>query len=330
MNESADRPESASRAPEFENERPATEALDARTERDPTDPDLWLSLFESSDDQLARALSAVRGEIRALGALYAKTLRSTGRVVLTGAGTSGRLAFLDAAEWPPTFGIEPGRVIARIAGGPTAFERAVEGAEDVGSAGAALVDELALDAADLLVGISASGSAKFVAAAVATAARRGAATARLTCATPPAWPAQFPGETPPAPPLDITLPLGAELVAGSTRLSAATGTHRVLQRASVLCALELGWIYRGRMVEMRPTNQKLRRRAAAIVAELSGRSEEEARTALASAHDDIKVAILTLVAGVDRETADAELAGVGRNLREIPAIQARFEAGAER
>ena len=309
---------------------PETEALNRRTATDPTDPHLWLSLFESSDDQIARALAEVRAEVLTLSQLYANALRPQkdaardGRLVAIGAGTSGRLALLDAAEWPPTFGLEPGRVIARLAGGAEAMERAVEGAEDDADAGEALVRELDLGACDLLVGISASGSAAYVAAAVREAARRGCKTARLTCATPPDWDSQFPDRSAPPPPHDVVLTLGAELVAGSTRLAAATATHRVLQRASVLCALELGWIYRGRMVEMRPTNQKLRRRAEAIVADLTGASREVAAAAIERSNDDLKVAIVSLVTGAPVAVARAQLEKVDRDLRSIPALEERF------
>lgn len=329
--ESEDSPPRPSAAPPGAHRAlPETEALDRRTATDPTDPHLWLSLFESSDDQIARALAEVGAEILTLAQLYANALRPRkdavrpGRIVSMGAGTSGRLALLDAAEWPPTFGIEPGRVIARLAGGGEAMARAVEGAEDDAGAGEAQVRELDLGAADLLVGISASGSAAYVAAAVREAARRGCATARLTCATPPDWASQFPAGSAPLPPHDVVLTLGAELVAGSTRLAAATATHRVLQRASVLCALELGWIYRGRMVEMRPTNQKLRRRAEAIVAELTGASRVAAAAAIERANDDLKVAIVTLVTGAPVAAAREQLGQVDRDLRSIAALEERF------
>jgi len=272
----------------------------------------WLDLFDSQEGQVSGALSALSPQVIHLSRQMANSLKCEGRVVYFGAGTSGRLGALDAAEWPPTFGVTPGRVIARLAGGPVALSSSVEGAEDDGSAGAAEVESLQLGTNDLLVGISASGSAAFVIAALDAARARGVPRALITAATPSNIDEGR---------LDIVLHLGPELLAGSTRLQAATATHRVLQRASCLCALELGWIYRGRMVEMRPTNRKLRGRAEKIITDLAAVDLPEARSALQLANDDVKAAILIAVLSCSVDHAKERLRVVDRQLDQIEELR---------
>ena len=270
-----------------------------------SDPRRWLELFDRAEPCVASALSARGEEILSLGRAMAAALGGGGRIIHAGAGTSGRLGALDAAEWPPTFGVAPGRVLACVAGGSAALTGAVEGAEDDAAAGARASAELGLGSADLIVGISASGSAPWLLALLAGARERGARRALISAAPSPlADPAL----------LRIELDLGAELLAGSTRLAAATATHRVLQRASCLCAVELGWIHRGRMVELRPTNEKLRARARRIVAELARIPAEEAARALARSEDDIKVAIVSAALRLPIDEARRRLAVAGRRL----------------
>lgn len=269
------------------------------------DPERWLELFDAAEPRVAAAISARSTEIRALGRAMAAALGGSGRVIHAGAGTSGRLGALDAAEWPPTFGVAPGRVLAVIAGGDAALRGAVEGAEDDARAGADAIVDLAVAPGDIVVGISASGSAPWLLAALAETRARGARRALISAA--PA-----PGNDPGL--LRIELDLGPELLSGSTRLSAATATHRVLQRASCLCALELGWVHRGRMVEMRPTNEKLRARARRIVAELARVTPEEAARALEAAGDDVKAAIVAAALRLPPAEAKRRLEAAGRRL----------------
>ena len=289
---------------------PPTEALHPDAARSQSG-EVWLSLFDATEAPVSATLSSNGPEIGRLAAAMARSLASGGRVLHIGAGTSGRLGVLDAAEWGPTFGLAPGRVIGRIAGGGDALARAVEGAEDDAAAGRAAVTDLAIGPNDLVVAISASGGAAFVHAALDEARSRGATCAAISASPVPVDDDRL---------LRIELDLGPELLAGSTRLSAATATHRVLQRASCLCALELGWIHRGRMVEMRPTNRKLRARSVRIVAELAAVPSEAAADALSRSDDDIKVAILVAALGLSPDESRDRLARVGRHLSRIDGL----------
>ncbi len=281
-----------------------TESLHSDSPRS-DDPLHWLTLFAEEEPRLAAALIDAAPGIFKLGNGMAAALAGMGRVIYVGAGTSGRLGVLDAAEWGPTFGIAPGRVIARIAGGDRALTSAVEGAEDDGAAGRQVIRDLETGWRDLVVGISASGGAEFVRAALAEARDRGSQRGWITASTDTLVDDDA---------ARVVLDLGPELLAGSTRLKAATATHRVLGRASCICALQLGWIHRGRMVEMRPTNRKLRARAERIVAELAGISTDEAARVLVAAGDDIKVAIVSAALHLEPGVARDRLREVGRRL----------------
>jgi N-acetylmuramic acid 6-phosphate etherase len=206
-----------------------------------------------------------------LARLAAEALRSGGRLVYAGAGTSGRLGALDAAECPPTFGVSPSRVLALVAGGSRALRCAVEGAEDDAGAGRAAVRRARLRRGDLLVGISASGTTPYALAALAEARRRGAATALLT---------SNPAARPPADER-VLLDTGPELVAGSTRLKAGSAVKMALSLLSTAAMIELGKVEAGRMVDLTPTSEKLRRRAVRMVADLGGVSAPRAEAALA-------------------------------------------------
>ncbi|MGE3163318.1 MAG: N-acetylmuramic acid 6-phosphate etherase [Planctomycetota bacterium] len=273
-----------------------------------TSPEL-LRLFEAEDAVVAAAVRGAHDAVLALGLAMARAVAADGRIVYVGAGTSGRIGALDAAEWEPTFGFPRARIAAVVAGGDVALRRAVEGAEDAEDAAEAALAELGLTTADLVVGLSASGSAAFVRAALERSRALGCARAFVT-ATAAAVPAD--------PHLiAVVLATGPELLAGSTRLKAAVATHLVLQRASNLCALECGWIHRGLMVEMRPTNRKLRVRAIDIVRELTGLEPAAAALQLERAGDDIKVAVVGARLALAPESARRLLADIGRRLDRI-------------
>jgi N-acetylmuramic acid 6-phosphate etherase len=207
--------------------------------------------------------------------------------VYVGAGTSGRLGALDAAECPPTFGVAPGRVVALVAGGARALRRAVEGAEDDRPAGARAVAAARVGANDLVVGISASGATPFVLAALAEARRRGAATALVT-SNPAARPQ-----------VDqrVVLATGPERIAGSTRMKAGTATKMALGLLSSTAFVRLGAVRAGRMIALRPASEKLRRRAVRNVAELAGVSAARARRLLSASAWDVRAAIAAARAG---------------------------------
>jgi len=237
--------------------------------------------LHGGDREAVRAVGRALGAIAALADEAARALRAGGRLVYVGAGTSGRLGALDAAECPPTFGVAPSRVVALVAGGPRALRRAVEGAEDDGRAGAAAVRRARVGARDLVVGISASGTTPFVLAALAEAGRRGAGTALLT--SNPA--ARAAGSR------RVVLETGAERVAGSTRMKAGTAAKMALGLLSTATFVRLGAVREGRMVALRAGSAKLRARAVRNVAALAGVSAARARRLLEASAWNVSRAI---------------------------------------
>jgi N-acetylmuramic acid 6-phosphate etherase len=265
----------ARRLPVTETLHPAGAALD----RLPTAR--LVARLHAGDREAVRAVGRAVVPLSRLADLAADRLRAGGRLLYAGAGTSGRLGALDAAECPPTFGVPPTRVVALVAGGPRALRRAVEGAEDDRAAGARAVARARVGSRDLLVGISASGTTPFVLAALAEARRRGAATAILT-SNPAARPR-----------VDrrIVLDTGPERIAGSTRMKAGTAAKMALGLLSSATFVRLGAVRRGRMVALRPGSEKLRRRAVRNVAELAGVGAAAARRLLSAAGWDVARAV---------------------------------------
>ncbi|MGC3997041.1 MAG: N-acetylmuramic acid 6-phosphate etherase [Anaeromyxobacter sp.] len=261
---------------------PVTEALHPRgsdLERLPTDR--LLARLHAGD---VEAVSAVGRALPALAQLaddVARALRAGGRLIYAGAGTSGRLGALDAAECPPTFGVPPSRVRALVAGGARALTRAVEGAEDDDEAGAAAVQRIRARPGDVVVGISASGRTPFVRGALAEARRRGARVALLTSNAA----ARVPGGR------VVVLETGPELVAGSTRLKAGSAAKMALSLLSTAVFVRLGAVRGGRMAALRATNTKLRARAVRNVAALAGVSETAARRLLQRAGWSVPAAL---------------------------------------
>jgi N-acetylmuramic acid 6-phosphate etherase len=215
------------------------------------------------------ALQSCREQI--LGAVDAVTrvLGEGGRLFYVGAGTSGRLGVLDASEIPPTFGESPDRVQGIIAGGAAALHASVEGAEDHTTDGAMAIVERGVTADDVLLGITASGRTPFVLGALARAREIGAATIMLTCN--PARSRSHGGWD-----VEIDLPTGPELITGSTRLKAGTATKIALNFISTCAMIRLGKVSSNLMIDLKPTNSKLRNRAIRVVAELRGCSYDEA------------------------------------------------------
>jgi N-acetylmuramic acid 6-phosphate etherase len=228
-----------------------------------------------------------------------------GRVVLFGAGTSGRLAMLDAAELGPTFGVAPERYLARLAGGPGAFLHAVEGAEDDREAGAHAAGDLLPD--DLAFGVAASGRTPWVLAALEHARWRGAATIGLACVREPAF----------ADLVDVCIAVdtGPEAISGSTRLKAGTAQKLVLNVFSSTLMIRLGKVYGNLMVDVQATNAKLRRRAVRLVQAAARVDAATAERALAEAHDQVKVAIAALRLAVPVDEAARRLGAVDGRLR---------------
>ena len=267
-------------------------------------------------DEEAKAVAAVAraaAAITAAAELYARTLASGGRVIYVGAGTSGRLGALDAAELPPTFGIAAGRVIALVAGGPAALQRSVEGAEDRRRGAAAAMARLDVGAGDLVCAIAASGVTPYTLGALDLARARGARTIFITArgAT---------GATPApsaAADLEIAVDVGPEVIAGSTRLKAGTATKLVLNGISTAAMVRLGKVYRGRMIDLVATNAKLRARALRIVGELGAVDEAEADRLLTEAGGEVRVALAAAITRTTVAAARKRLAKVGGKLADL-------------
>ncbi len=231
-------------------------------------------LMLSEEQRSLRKLLRQSGEVAAVVDLIAEQLRRGGRLFYAGAGTSGRLGVLDASECPPTFRTEPDQVQGIIAGGETAITRAVEGAEDDAVAGAAAIRFRSVGRRDVVVGIAASGRTPFVWGALGEAKRRGAATVLLSFNPHLEIPRAA------RPKVVLAFDLGPEVLTGSTRLKCGTATKLLLNTFSTLSMVRLGKVMSNLMVDLNPSNEKLRARAVRIVQELTGAGEAEARAAL--------------------------------------------------
>ncbi|MBQ7569212.1 N-acetylmuramic acid 6-phosphate etherase [bacterium] len=232
-----------------------------------------------------RAVQAVRQALPAVNALAEAVYRciaAGGRLFYVGAGTSGRLGILDASECPPTFGTNPEMVQAIIAGGPAAIVRAVENAEDDVLAGERALQERGFSAADIVIGISASGTTPFVRGALAYAQRLGAAAGSVYC-------------NPGAPLGEVSYPVlaevGPEVLRGSTRLKAGTATKMILNMITTSVMVKLGHCIGNLMVDVAASNAKLVDRQARILAELTGKDLSEAQALLKEAGGSMRRAL---------------------------------------
>jgi N-acetylmuramic acid 6-phosphate etherase len=282
--------------------RPDLEDLDQRPAATLVD------LLLEAEAAVPAALQAVSGRLAAAVDLVVDGMTRGGRLVYVGAGTPGRLAALDAAECPPTFGVAPDLVVAVLAGGREAAAVAVEGAEDDADAGAADVRALGLRPQDVVVGITASGRTPYVLGALDAARSAGCATVAV---------ANNAG-TPAGARADVAVEVltGAEVVAGSTRLTAGTSQKVALNVLSTSAMVRLGKTYGAWMVDVQATNDKLRRRARRIVREVTGVDDATAVATLEAAGWRSKPAIVALLAGVDVVQARARLDAAGGRVRE--------------
>lgn len=279
--------------PATERRNPRSRRLDLLTTRD------IVGLIHREDAAVPAAVAKAGAATARAADVIVERLRRGGRLFLVGAGTSGRLAVLEAAECPPTFGTPPSLVRAVIAGGTRAITRSVEGAEDDARAGARSMK--AVTPSDAVIGIAASGVTPFVRAALAEARRRRAGTVFLSCS-----PAGRIAD------VHITALVGPEVVTGSTRLKAGTATKLILNAVTVAVMTRLGKVYENLMVDVRPTNAKLRDRARRIVRVLTGREPDGA---LEKSGWRVKTAVVMLRRGVGTREADRILANEGGNLR---------------
>lgn len=286
----------------------ATEAGNERTRDFDLLPVLEQARLMNAEDRRApEAVGAALPQIASAATRIADALRAGGRLLYVGAGTSGRLAMLDAAECPPTFGTRPEQVQAVLAGGVRALAEAVEGAEDDAAAGAREMDVRTVGAADVVVGIAASGETPFVLGAVRRARQRGAATIAVTSSSGSSLEAACDQA--------IVAFVGPEVIAGSTRLKAGTAQKLVLNMLSTLSMVQLGRVYGNLMAYVTATNAKLRRRAVRIVSAATGAADEAAADALARADGRVPVAIVMLVRHATTAEAAARLRQAGGNIR---------------
>jgi len=270
-----------------------------------------LQILRVLNHEDARVATAVRRELpeiaRAVDAIVA-AFREGGRLFYIGAGTSGRLAVLDAAECPPTFGTPPKMVQALIAGGKRAVLQAVEGAEDSAANGARDLAKAGLTRRDAVVGIAASGTTPYVLGGLSFARKRGAATIGVTSnpRSPVAREAR----------IAIAPETGPEAIAGSTRLKAGTAQKMVLNMLSTASMVRLGRVYENRMVYMVPTNEKLRKRGVWILEETAGVKASAAEHALRRTRHDLPLALVMLRTGSSLAQARKLLRQTKGNVRQ--------------
>ena len=229
----------------------------------------------------------------------ALALKAGGRIIYMGAGTSGRLGVLDASECPPTFGVPHGLVVGLIAGGPGALLKAVEGAEDNAQLGEDDLKALSLNAADLVVGLAASGRTPYVIGGLKYANVVGCTTVAVSCNP----------DSPIAHEADIAISpvVGPEALTGSTRLKSGTAQKLVLNMISTGAMVKFGKVYQNLMVDMKATNIKLVDRACRMVVEATGVTRDVAESVLKQTDFDVKPAILMVLTGLDAPAARAKL-----------------------
>ncbi|MEA5468511.1 N-acetylmuramic acid 6-phosphate etherase [Spirulina sp. 06S082] len=266
-----------------------------------------VDLFNQEDRKNLQAIAAARSELAKAIDLTAASLSRGGRLFYVGAGTSGRLGVLDAAECPPTFCTPPELVQGILAGGAPALLKSSEALEDRREDGAQEIAQKEVTAVDVVLGITAGGTTPFVHGAIAEAKKRGATTIFLACV--PA--SQFKIDVD----VDLRLLVGPEILAGSTRLKAGTVTKMALNILSTSVMVKLGKTYGNRMIDVSVTNQKLRDRALRILQDLADLDRQEAETLLDRSGQKVKLALLMHWGGVSLEKGNQCLEEARGNLR---------------
>jgi N-acetylmuramic acid 6-phosphate etherase len=285
-----------------EQRNPASEHIDTL----PTEE--MLAVINAEDAKIAVAVQAAIPEIgKAVDAIAERT-RAGGRLFYIGAGTSGRLGVLDASECRPTFNIPQEMVQGIMAGGESALVRATEASEDDAAAGARDLQAHGFGAADSVVGIAASGRTPYVLGAIDWARGVGGLTAGISCAPDSALSKRAE--------IGIEVPVGPEVLTGSTRMKAGTATKLVLNMLSTGVMIRLGYVYGNLMVNVQPTNDKLRDRAQRIIAQAADVDVDRAARMLEASGNNVRVAILMAKRGWNRDEAAAALERAGGRLAE--------------
>ena len=290
-----------------------TEQSNRRSSRlDQLDTLALVELFADEDRRPQEAVAAVAPALAQAVDAVAERLRAGGRLFYLGAGTSGRLGVLDAAECPPTFCSDPQQVQGVLAGGSAALLRSSEGLEDIEAAGRADLEERGFCAKDCLVGIAAGGTTPYVRGGLAFAKSIGALAIAMAC---------VPTEQAPLPcDIDIRLLTGPELLTGSTRMKAGTATKLALNTLSTAVMVKLGKVYGNRMVDVAASNSKLVDRSLRILRDLAGVERERGLTLLEEAGGSVKLALLMAAAALSVDQAKALLQQHNQQLR--PALAA--------
>ncbi|MFH2201494.1 MAG: N-acetylmuramic acid 6-phosphate etherase [Elusimicrobiota bacterium] len=282
-----------------EQPNPASRNIDARRTLD------IVRIMQREDARVPRATARAAANIARAVELIARSLRDGGRLIFVGAGTSGRLGVIEAAECPPTFGTPPGLVRAIMAGGRGAVFRSKEGAEDDAQDGGRRARAV-IRRGDVVVGIAASGITPFVRGALAAARRAGCRTVLVTSNTRrQAQPAD----------VRIAVGVGPEVLTGSTRLKAATAAKLVLNTLTTAAMIRLGKVYDHWMVDLKPSSRKLRQRALRILCDLGRVDAARARRLLRDAGGSVKTAVLMSRRGLSAAAANRRLRGCAGSLR---------------
>ncbi len=284
-----------------EESNPESERLDAMS------PLEIVRLMNREDHLVIEAVEAMQEVIARSIERIAERLSNGGRLVYIGAGTSGRLGVLDASECPPTFRTDPAMVVGVIAGGRDALTRAIEGAEDSPEEGASDLEELKVGAADVVVGIATSGRTPYVLGALQWARQQGACTIGIACNR----------ESPMEPLVDemVVLDVGPEILSGSTRLKSGTATKMVLNMLSTATMVQLGKTFGHWMVDLKPSNQKLRARSIRMIQLLGEVDAEKAEELLDRCDGEVKTAVVAARANLPPEMARGRLRDAGGHLR---------------
>lgn len=272
-----------------------------------------VAMMQAQDEQMIAAVGKCAADIARTVEMVAAAFAGGGRLIYVGAGTSGRLGVLDAAECPPTFCSEPGMVVGVIAGGEAALRHSIEAVEDDAAAGKSAMQELAVNKADVILGIAAGGTTPFVHGALIEAADRGARTAFLICTDPSH--VQLPAGVPE---VWIAVQTGPEVVTGSTRLKAGSATKLILNRITTLAMVQIGKTYGNLMVDIDATkNAKLKDRGARIISQLTNLDRPAALALLEKSGGKVKRAIVMHAKGCDVFTADRLLKDARGKLRAV-------------
>ncbi len=284
-----------------ETRNPRTMDLDRLSTRD------LVARVNQEDQSVAQAVERELAAISDAVDQIVAAFRSGGRLIYIGAGTSGRLGVLDASECPPTFSVPPGMVVGLIAGGDTALRNSIEGAEDDPAQGAKDLQDIDLSHRDIVVGIAVSGRTPYVIGALEYAASVNAATISLTC-NPNSELARHAD-------ISIAPVVGPEVLTGSTRLKSGTAQKMVLNTLTTAAMIRIGKTYENLMVDVAVSNQKLMTRALGIICDITGATQAEAERLLADSGNDLKIAILMRLTGLDRDQSKTSLEQNGGVLR---------------